>query len=59
MSVASLRTLTQPNPAFTNCSSKETIWDFLYCRRVCIEHDLAKGLKIRTNAGREVSVGGI
>jgi hypothetical protein len=44
--------------AFTNRSLRVAIWIFPYCRRVCIEHDFAKGFKIRTNTGREVSVGG-
>jgi len=45
--------------AFTNRSSREAIWVSPYCRRVCIEHDFAKGFKIWTNTGREISVGGI
>jgi len=42
--------------AFPSRSSREAIWVFPYCRRVCIEHDFAKGFMIRTNTGKEVSV---
>jgi hypothetical protein len=42
--------------AFTNRSSRESD---KVGRRVCIEHDFAKGFKIRTKRGTEASVGGI
>jgi hypothetical protein len=45
--------------AFTNRSSKETIWVCPYCRRVCIEHGFAKGFKVGTNTGTKAGVRGI
>jgi len=45
--------------AFTDRSSRETIGVSPYCRRVCIEHDFAKGFKIRADTRKEDSVAGI